>query len=171
MATEETKKDNLLRMTELSLETLAVEVWDTLGESSKVMARGMGDELLTMLVKENHLDLASKAHLGAKDSAAIDSHMDAGLEIGRVFVDELGFAKKITFENDPWVKTVVSIHECINTQFTDKMLADGLKENYTCPFMLTVSSAMAKLGMKGRVSIERWPEGKGCKIIFTNQES
>jgi hypothetical protein len=30
---------------------------------------------------------------------------------------------------------------------------------------------MAKLGMKGRVSIERWPEGKGCKIIFTNQES
>jgi hypothetical protein len=34
MATEDTKKQNILRLTNMALASLAAGVWDTLGESS-----------------------------------------------------------------------------------------------------------------------------------------
>ncbi|MPM09079.1 hypothetical protein SDC9_55395 [bioreactor metagenome] len=61
---------------------------------------------------------------------------------------------------------LITVNGCINTKFTDKMLANGATMNYTCPIMLAASAAMRQIGMKGRVKIERWEEGKGCKIYF-----
>jgi hypothetical protein len=155
MATEEAKKENMLRMTELSLEVLAAEVWDTLGESSMVLGRGMGDAILEMLEKEEGLEIAG------------EDSLNVGKEIERIFVDEFGFAKEISVDVDKDAVATIKVTNCINTKFTDKMLASGVKMNYTCPIMLATGSALRQMGLKGRVNIERWPEGKGCKIIFS----
>jgi hypothetical protein len=155
MATEEAKKENMLRMTELSLEVLAAEVWDTLGETAMVLSKGMGDSILEMLEKEDGLEIAG------------ENALDVGKEIDRIFVDEFGFAKEITVDVDKDAVATIKVSSCINTKFTDKMLASGVKMNYTCPIMLATSSALTQMGLKGRVKIERWPEGKGCKIIFS----
>lgn len=154
MATDEVKKENTLRMTELSLQVLAAEVWDTLGESAFVLGRGMGDAILEMLEKEEGLEVAG------------ENSEDIGKEINRIFVDEFGFAKEISLEVDSNKVGTIKVNGCINTRFTDKMLASGVTMNYTCPIMLVASAAMRQLGMKGRVKIDRWQEGKGCKIYF-----
>ena len=154
MATEEAKKENTLHMAELSLEVLAAEVWDTLGESAMVLGRGMGDAILEMLEKEEGLEIASE------DPANVDK------EIDRIFVDEFGFAKEISAEVASNGDATISVSNCINTKFTDKMLANGVKMNFTCPIMLAVDAYMRRIGRKGRVQISRWPEGKGCKISF-----
>jgi hypothetical protein len=157
MATEEAKKENMLRMTELSLEVLGAEVWDTLGETAMVLGRGMGDAILEMLEKEEGLEIAG------------ESSLDVGKEIDRIFVDEFGFAKEISVDVDQDAVATIKVNGCINTKFTDKMLASGVKMNFTCPIMLATSAALRQMGMKGRVNIVRWPEGKGCKIIFSPQ--
>lgn len=154
MATEEVKKENLLRMTELSLEVLAAEVWDTLGESSMVLGNGMGDAILEMMEKEEGFELDS-------------SHpMAVATEMDRIFVDEFGFAKEITASVDETgTAAVFKVNSCINTRFTDKMLASGVKLNYTCPIMLVAKQMGPKMGLpNSRVKIERWQEGNGCII-------
>ena len=156
MATEEVKKENMLRMMELSLESLAAEVWDTLGDSAIILGKGMGDDILQMLEKEEGLEIAG------------ESPLDVGKEIDRIFVDEFGFAKEISIEMETPTHAVMSVQNCINTRFTDKMLAKGVKYNYTCPIMAAASSALLQMGLKGHVTIERWPEGKGCKIRFVD---
>jgi hypothetical protein len=155
MATEEAKKENMLRMTELSLEVLASEVWDTLGESAMVLSKGMGDAILEALEKEGGLEL------DASDSLAV------GKEIDRLFVDELGFAKDIAFNRDENLVSTIKVSNCINTIFTDKLLATGMKMNFTCPIMLTCDAALRGMNIKRRIKIERWEAGKGCIITFS----
>ena len=154
MATDEAKKMNLIRMLDLSLEVLAEEVYDTLGDSALVLSKGMGDAILEMMEKEEGLEIAG-------ENAGV-----IGKEIDRILVDEFGFAKEISLDIDPNGVALMKVTGCINTAFTDKMLAKGLKMNYVCPVMLVASAALRQMGYKGRVKIERWPEGKGCQITF-----
>ncbi len=154
MATEEVKKENTIRMAQISLEVLAVEVWDTLGESSMALANGMGDALLTFFEKEEGLEIAG------------ENLDDLERELDRIFVDEFGFAKEISFEHGEGFITV-KVSGCVNQKFTDKMLAAGLTQNYICPVMLLNTALSRRLGMKVRSKIERWAEGKGCKITLT----
>ena len=122
--------------------------------TAMVLGRGMGDAILEMLEKEEGLEIASE------DPANVDK------EIDRIFVDEFGFAKEISAEVASNGDATISVSNCINTKFTDKMLANGVKMNFTCPIMLAVDAYMRRIGRKGRVQISRWPEGKGCKISF-----
>jgi hypothetical protein len=155
MATDEAKKINALRMTSLSLEVLAEEVWDTLGESTMALSRGMGDAILAMFEKEQGLEVA------AENPEAM------GKEIERILVDEYGYAQEITLVVDAKMNADFKVKGCINTAFTDKLLKAGVKTQFTCPVMLVTGAAMRQLGMKGHVNIERWQEGKGCIIHFT----
>ena len=154
MATEDEKKLNMLHMTQLSLEVLAAEVWDTLGETSMVLANGMGDAILEMIEKEEGLEIAG------------ENPLDVGKEINRIFVDEFGFAKEISLDVDKDNIATMKVTSCSNTKLTDKLLADGVTTAYICPIMLACSAALRNMGIKSHVKIERWQEGKGCKIFF-----
>lgn len=155
MATDEAKKLNALRMTTLSLEVLAEEVWESLGETSMALSRGMGDALLEMFEKEEGLEI------GGEDKVAIAK------EINRLLVDEFGYAQEITLEVDDKANADFKVKGCINTAFTDKLLKAGVKIPFICPIMLVTSAAMRRMGLKGHVNIERWPDGKGCIIHYT----
>ena len=154
MATDEVKKQNLMRMTSICLEILAEEVYDTLGDTALVLSRGMGDAILELMEKEEGLEIAG------------ETPIEIGKEIDRILVDEFGFAKEITLDVDADNVGTIKVNGCIGTAVTDKMLAKGLKMNYVCPAMLVSSAAMRQMGLKGRVQIDRWPEGHGCKIKF-----
>ncbi len=157
MATEEAKKQNTLRMAGMLMQVLAAEVWDTLGETSIALSRGMGDALLEMFEKEQGLEIAG------------ENPEDVAREVDRIFCDELGFGKDITFEvNYEKKQAIVLVKGCINAQNTEKIIAAGARYNFTCPIMLVYSALMRRSGEKGRVAIERWPEGNGCKIIFSS---
>lgn len=156
MATDEAKKANALRMTSLSLEVLAEEVWDTLGESSMALAKGMGDAILEMLEKEQGLELAGE------DPVAV------GTEINRILVDEYGYAQEISMINlAVGEKVDVKVKGCINTAFTDRLTKAGVKTPFICPMMLLGGALLRRVGMNPHITIERWPEGKGCIIHYS----
>jgi hypothetical protein len=154
MATDEAKKMNALRMTALSLEVLAAEVWETLGDTSMALSRGMGDAILEMMEKEQALEIAAENPLAV------------GKEIERILVDEYGLAQEITIKTDGSKDTDLFVKGCNSTYYCDRMVASGVKIPFTCPAMLATSAVLRKLGYKGRVDIERWQDGKGCIIHF-----
>jgi hypothetical protein len=154
MATDEAKKMNALRMTSLSLEVLAAEIWDTLGESSMALANGMGDAILEMVEKEQGLEIAGE------DPVAV------GKEINRILSDEYGYTQEITMVTEPNVGSDVKAKGCLNTTFCDKLIKSGVKTPFTCPIMLLGSAALRQMGLKYRITIDRWPEGKGCIIHY-----
>ena len=153
MATEEAKKENALRLTSLCLEVLASEVWDTLGDSSMALANGMGDAVLEMIEKEQGLEIAGE------DIADIEKEMD------RIAAVEYGFAQEISIENTPDGANE-KVKGCTNTYFCDKLIKAGVKTPFICPMMLSGSALLRRLGIKDRIQIERWQDGKGCIIHY-----
>lgn len=154
MATDEAKKMNALKMVSLSLEVLAAEVWDTLGESSMALANGMGDALLEMVEKEQGLEIAGE------NPAAI------GTELNRIMVDEYGYAQSITMNSDGGVSADVKVKGCINTAFTEKLLKSGMKIPFTCPLMLVGTAMLRRVGVKARIDYEHLPAEKTCVFHY-----
>ena len=154
MATDDAKKANAQKMMMLSMKVMISEVWDTLGDSSMALSHGMGDAILEMMEKEQGLEIAA------------ENPMAVGKEIERILVDEYGLAHEITIESDGVKDTDLKVKGCNNTYFCDQLTASGVKTPFICPAMLSTSAALRKLGYKGRVSIERWQEGKGCIVHF-----
>jgi hypothetical protein len=156
MATEEKKKQNMLRLTQIALSSLSAAVWDTLGETSFALSSSMGDQILEMFEKEMGLEIA-----GESPEAVIN-------EIGRIFVDEFGFAQdiKTTVSNDG-NQIELRVTNCINRAFTDRLLAAGVPKPYICPVMNVAVAALRRMGYKMRPDIAKWQEGGGTIITFT----
>lgn len=155
MATEEQKKQNILRLTQIALTSLSASVWDTLGESSFALTTSMGDHILEMFEKEMGLEIA-----GESPEAVIN-------EIGRIFVDEFGFAQEIkTNVLDGGNKIELHVKSCVNRAFTDKLLAAGVQKPYICPIMNVTAAALRRMGYKVRNDVVKWPEGSGSIITF-----
>lgn len=156
MANEDQKKQNILRLTQMALTSLTASVWDTLGDSSFALTTSMGDELLHLFEKEMGLEIA-----GETPEAVIH-------EIGRIFVDEFGFAKEIkatTSEDGRQIQIYVT--SCINRAFTDKLLAAGVQKPFICPIMNTTAAALKRMGFKMHNDVAKWIEGNGSIITFT----
>ena len=154
MATDEAKKANALRMTQLMLQILSSEIWDTLGESSMALTGGMGEAMLAMFEKEQGLEV------GGEDPLAI------GKEINRILADEYGLAEEITLVPIETGVADIKAKGCHNAYFCDKMIASGVKIPIVCPVMLSCNTALSHMGYKEKINIERWQEGKGCIVHF-----
>jgi hypothetical protein len=154
MATEEAKKENVLRLTSLALASLTAGVWDTLGESSFALSGPIGDAILHMMEKEMGLEIAG------------ESPKDVINEICRIFVDEFGFAKDIAVETDGDQKMLLRVRNCINVPFTDRLTAAGVEKPFICPIMNACAAALKRLGFKMRNDVTKWPEGSGSLITF-----
>lgn len=155
MATEEQKKQNILRLTQIALTSLSASVWDTLGESSFALSTSMGDHILEMFEKEMGLEIA-----GESPEAVIR-------EIQRIFVDEFGFAQEIkTNILDGGNKIELQVKNCVNRAFSDKLIAAGVQKPYICPIMNTTAAALRRMGYKVRSDIVKWQEGGGSIITF-----
>jgi hypothetical protein len=153
MATEDQKKENRLRLTNMALLSLASSTWDTLGESAFAFSGPMGDHVLAVMEKEMGLEIAG------------ENPEDVMTEIGRIFVDEFGFCGDIDVETNNDTYTI-KVKQCVNRAFTDKLMAVGVEKPFICPIMNACQAALRRMGYKMREDVEKWPEAKGSIITF-----
>ncbi len=154
MATEEAKKENQLRLTNMTLLSLASSTWDTLGESAFAYSGPMGNMILDVMEKEMGLEIAG------------ESPEDVMLEINRIFVDEFGFASDIDTEVKGDGVYEVRVKNCINRRFTDKLMEAGVEKPFVCPIMNACQAALRRMDFKAREQVEKWVEGNGSIITF-----
>jgi hypothetical protein len=153
MATEDQKKENRLRLTNMALLSLASSTWDTLGESAFAFSGPMGNHVLEIMEKEMGLEIAG------------ENPENVMTEISRIFVDEFGFCADIDVDTDGDTYTV-KVKQCINRAFTDKLMAAGVEKPFICPIMNACQAALRRMGYKMHEDVEKWPEGKGSIITF-----
>lgn len=153
MATEEQKKQNMLRLVNLALLGLASGVWDLLGDGAKGLSHEIGEQLLPILEKEMGLEIAGQTPLEVLQ------------EVGRLMVDEFGFAQDVTVEADGNILRM-KVHGCINRNFTDKLEAAGVPYPFICPYLALSNAVFSRMGEKARSEIQKWSEGKGSIITF-----
>lgn len=155
MATEEQKKENLIRMLEMIIQGLTKGLYDLFGESSYAVMHSVGDELLNVMQKEMGLEL------GGENGVAVAQ------EIIRLFVDEFGIAEKIDLDHQGNViNLVVHGHRGYNTF---KRLKDlGINEPFVEPIMNVGAAALKKRRGGASISkhIELVPDIKGVKITY-----
>ncbi len=154
MATDEQKKDNRLRLTNMALLSLASSTWNMLGDTAFSFSGPMGHKILDIMEKEMGLEVAG------------ETPQDVMMEIGRIFVDEFGFASEIEVNSKSDDHFEVKVHNCINRSFTDKLVAAGVEKPFICPIMNACQAALRRMDFKMHESVEKWVEGKGSIITF-----
>jgi hypothetical protein len=154
MATEDQKKENRLRLTNLALLSLASSTWDTLGESAFAFSGPMGNHVLDVMEKEMGLEITGE-----------DPH-DVMMEISRIFVDEFGFAGDIDVKADGDNQFQVKVRNCINRRFTDRLMDAGVEKPFVCPIMNACQAALRRMDFKAHETVEKWADGNGSIITF-----
>lgn len=156
MATDEKKKENRLRLTNLALLSVTAGAWDILGKKGvNAFSGSMGDQILKVMEQEMGLEIA-----GEDPETVL-------MEISRIFIDEYGFASDIDIETVGEDKFRLKVKNCVNRSFTDKLVAAGVEHPYICPIMNASRSALKRMGYKVHEDIEKWEEGKGSIIEFS----
>lgn len=156
MATEESKKANRLRLTNLALLSVTKGAWDILGKKGVNSFSGiMGNQILQVMEQEMGLEIA-----GEDPETVL-------MEISRIFIDEYGFASDIDIEKIGENDFRLKVHNCVNRSFTDKLTEAGVEYPYICPIMNASRSALKRMGYKVHENIEQWKEGKGSIIEFS----
>lgn len=155
MATEEQKKENLVRMYKLVITGLGKGIWDMVGESAFAIMRSVGDGLLEIMQKEMGLEVG-----GA-------SLHDTILEIDRLFVDEFGFADKIELVEDDGSHAVVHVIGCNGFNLSKNLSAAGVEKPFICPIMNVMNAAIRKnTGNNPSVDIAPDEAQRGSTITF-----
>jgi hypothetical protein len=94
-----------------------------------------------------------------------ESPEDVLQEVGRLFVDEFGFATEVEVASDGDVITM-KVHNCANRTFTDDLVAAGVGSPFICPFMCVSDAVFDRMGEKALTKIEKWVKGNGSIITF-----
>ena len=154
MATEEQKKKQLVRVFSLMIVGLAKGIYDTLGDSAYALMKSVGENLLDVMQKEMGLEIEGE------DPA------DMLNELLRIWVDEIGFIEEAKVEEteNGWVVTGSG---CKGWNLTQKLLASGIKEPFTCPIMNSMNAGLGKMGVKTHIHIEPLPKVRGTKFTLT----
>lgn len=155
MATDEQKKINRLRLTNMTLLSLSTSVWDMLGETSFVFGGDMGTKILNIMEKEMGLEIAG------------EDPKDVLMEVGRIFVDEFGFASDIEIESIDNNKFEIKVKNCVNRAFTSQLSDAGVEKPFICPIMNSCTAALNRMNYRMHSDVVKWTEGKGSIITFT----
>ncbi|MBN1936821.1 MAG: hypothetical protein JW934_19325 [Anaerolineae bacterium] len=153
MASEEEKKQNMLRLARLTLFGVTTGIWDLMGDGARGLSHEIGDEILPVLEKEMGLEIAG------------ESPENVLQEVGRLMVDEFGFAKSVDVVADGDILQM-KVHTCANRKLTDDLEAAGVGTPFICPFLCVADAVFDRMGIKARTKIERWHEAGGSIITF-----
>ncbi len=157
MATDEQKKANRLRLTELSLLSLSTSTWNILGDTAFSFSGPMGHQILNIMEKEMGLEIAGE------DPA------DVMMEISRIFVDEFGFASDIDVKATDDNHYELRVRNCVNRTLTDKLMEAGVEKPFICPILNACQAALRRMDYKMGENVEKWVDGKGSIITFVNR--
>lgn len=157
MATEEKKKENLIRLMSLMIQGMAKAMWDIFGETAFATMNEVGKDILAIMEKEMGLEIAG------------ENPKDVLTEVGRIFVDEMGLVDSAKVEGDG-KKLSLIVGNCRGWDLSQKILAHGVEVPFTCPIMNVGEAALLRMGKYARRKIEPIPKTKGSKITFTLED-
>ena len=156
MATEDEKKRQLVKVFSLMITGLASGIYDLFEDSAYSLMSKVGKDLIDIMQKEMGFEIEGETP---------DEVLN---ELLRIWVDEIGFFESATVEklDNGWV---IKGNNCKGWNLTQKILATGVKEPFTCPVMNTMHSALEKVGVKTHMKIEPQPKVKGTKFTLTTE--
>lgn len=154
MATEQEKKQRLLKVFNIAMYGLIEGLWELFGESSYATISSVGDSILETMEREAGLEIAG------------ESPEDILMEITRLLVDEIGTMSggRVTMDGN---HIEIACQECFLREATGWLEADGV-EPFACVPMNIAAAAMRKrLGIRHRVLGREWdPVTQTCTIKF-----
>ena len=114
MATEEQKKERLLKVFNIGMYSMISGLWDLFGESSFATAQSIGDRILSTMEKESGLEIQG------------ENPQDIIQEITRLLVDEVGTMSdgKLTMDGN---NIRLACKECFLREATGWLEADGVQ--------------------------------------------
>ena len=78
---------------------------------------------------------------------------DILVEMGRIFVDEFGFAREVKVEDQGNVH-IVTLEGAVGSPEFSQLRASGVEKLFSHPFLCAGLAALKRLGVKSRAEIE-----------------
>ncbi len=141
MATEQEKSARRARLWGLTTIGLTLGIWDMVQESALTLSLPIGKAILSDMEKTMGLELA-----GEKPE-------DILVEIGRICIDEGGFASEAKVEKTDKGLQVTLISAVGTSEFAD-LVEKGVEKLFSHPFYCVCLAALARLGCKARGTVE-----------------
>lgn len=154
MTSEQEKAANLSTLLGMMTYAMVIGVWTMVEESSATLSPKIGDVLIG----------AGESSMGLKITA--EKPDEILTQIGRFFVDSLGYCKD--FKLEPNGNTFkVSLLDAIGTPETEALIKQhGITKLFSNPYMCMCLSALAKVGKKSRWLYENDVAGNKQIITF-----
>ncbi len=141
MATEQEKSARRARLWGLTAIGLTLGIWDMVQESALALSPSIGQAILADMEKTFGLELA-----GEKPE-------DVLTEMGRICVDESGFATEAKVEKTDNALQVTLVNAVGTAEFAD-LQEKGVEKLFSHPFYCAGLAALARQGCKARGSVE-----------------
>ncbi len=154
MATEEQKKERLLKVFNIGMYGMVKGLWDLFGESAFATTNSIGDRMLTTLEKESGLEISG------------ENPEDILNEIVRLLVDEAGTMGdgKVTVKDH---KVSIACQRCFLREATNWLEAEGVQPFACIPMGISAAAMRKRLGTKHRLLGREWDkETETCTINF-----
>lgn len=154
MATEEQKRERLLKVFNIAMYGLIEGLWDLFGESSFATINSVGDRILTVMEREAGLEIAG------------ENPEDILLEITRLLADEIGTMSggEVTMDGN---NVSIACQECFLREATGWLEAEGVQPFACVPMNISAAAMRKRLGTKHRVLGRDWDPGtQTCTIRF-----
>ncbi len=155
MASEDQKKERLLKVFNISMYGLIGGLWDLFGESSFATINSVGDKILETMERESGLEIQG------------ENPKDILLEVSRLLADEIGTMKsgKVTMTEDG--KVSIACERCFLREATGWLEHDGVQPFACVPMNISAAAMRKRLNAKHRVLGRKWdPESQTCTIEF-----
>jgi hypothetical protein len=152
MATDQEKSSRREVMLGTLVFGITYGVWEMMEDSATALTPTIGKSLLPML----------EARLGLK--IAGEKPADVLTEVGRIFVDELGWAKGCTVTATEKAITI-NLTDAMDSEQMAEMAAKGMKF-FSHPVMCTGVGALTRMGVKCRPSVTADAAAKTETITF-----
>jgi hypothetical protein len=137
MATEEAKLANRARMWGLTTVGMTYGVWELIQESATALSPTIGESIVKEMEKALGLEIA-----GEKPEHIL-------IELGRIFVDEYGFATEAKVEKTDKGFRVTFVNAVGTPEFS-ALKENGVEKLFSHPFYCAGLAVLARLGVKAR---------------------
>lgn len=155
MATEDQKKERLLKVFNISMYGLIGGLWDLFGETSFATINSVGDKILETMEKESGLEIQG------------ENPKDILMEVSRLLADEIGTMKsgKVIMTEDGRVS--MACEQCFLREATGWLESDGVQPFACVPMNISAAAMRKRLNARHRVLGRKWdPKSQTCTIEF-----
>jgi hypothetical protein len=141
MATDQEKNVRRGSLWAMTVFGMTIGIWEMVEDSAGAISPYIGNALLPLIEKQLGLEIA-----GEKPADLIT-------EIGRLFVDEFGFAAEAKVTATDKVVTLL-LKNAMATKEGAQLAAMGVKKSFSHPAMCVGVAALTRAGVKCRGNVE-----------------